>query len=76
MSNVAEGFERIGIVEKAHFYNIARASAGEVRSLLYVLEDNYPNLKESIPLSKIKAVEAGKLITGLIASTQRRTAGK
>jgi four helix bundle protein len=43
MSNVAEGFERAGKAEKLNFYNIARASCGEVRSLLYVIEDNYTN---------------------------------
>jgi four helix bundle protein len=40
MTNVAEGFERTGAQEKLQSYNIARASAGEVRSLLYVVEDN------------------------------------
>ncbi len=42
MSNVAEGFERVHLAEKLQFYNIARASTGETRSLLYVVEDNYP----------------------------------
>jgi four helix bundle protein len=34
MSNVAEGFERTHLPEKIQFYNIARGSTGEVRSLL------------------------------------------
>ena len=34
MSNVAEGFERTHLSEKIQFYNIARGSTGEVRSLL------------------------------------------
>lgn len=42
MSNVAEGFERTHLPEKIQFYNIARGSTGEVRSLLYVISDNYP----------------------------------
>ena len=37
MTNLAEGFERVGEGEKLQFWNIARASAGEVKSLLYVM---------------------------------------
>jgi four helix bundle protein len=44
MSNVAEGFERTHLPEKIQFYNIARGSTGEVRSLLYVISDNYPTI--------------------------------
>jgi four helix bundle protein len=42
MSNIAEGFERTHLPEKIQFHNIARGSTGEVRSLLYVISDNYP----------------------------------
>ena len=34
LSNVAEGFERFHIQEKLQFYNVARGSSAEVRSLL------------------------------------------
>ena len=44
MSHVAEGFERLHVPEKLQFYNVARGSSAEVRSLLYVVEDNYPSL--------------------------------
>jgi four helix bundle protein len=76
MTNVAEGFERTGTQEKLHFYNIARASAGEVRSLLYVVEDNFSHLSESASDLRNLTVGVGKLISGLMASTHRRTGAK
>src|SRR5581483_3289154 len=39
MTNIAEGFERVHLAEKLQFYNVARASCGEVRSLSYVMID-------------------------------------
>ena len=72
MSNIAEGFERIHLPEKIQFYNVARGSAGEVRSLFYVVEDNYPVLAQPAKSLRQDAVNIGKLITGLIQSTQRR----
>ena len=39
MSNIAEGFARTSDRDFAHFLNIAKASAIEVQSLLYVAQD-------------------------------------
>ena len=39
MSSIAEGFERSGTGEFAHFLATAKGSAGEVRSQLYVALD-------------------------------------
>lgn len=73
---VKKGFERAGGAEKLHFYNIARASCGEVRPLLYVVEDNHTHASEQAVQLRDHAIQTGKLLSGLIASTQRRNIGK
>jgi four helix bundle protein len=40
MSNIAEGFERGGNRELIQFLSVAKGSAGETKSLLYVALDN------------------------------------
>jgi four helix bundle protein len=72
MSNVAEGFERFHVQEKLQFYNVARGSSAEVRSLLYVVEDNYPALFTEALRLREKSVQTGKLLSGLIRSTESR----
>jgi four helix bundle protein len=39
MNNIAEGFERKSDIDFARFLDIAKASAGEVRSMVYAAED-------------------------------------
>jgi len=72
MSNVAEGFERLHLAEKLQAYNVARGSAGEVRSLLYVIEDNFPEAASEAVQLRGDVVAVGKLVTGLIQSTESR----
>ena len=72
MSNVAEGFERTHLPEKIQFYNVARGSTGEVRSLLYVISDNYPQSAADAERLRGSAVSVGKLVSGLLRSTEER----
>ena len=76
MSNIAEGFERMHVQEKIQFYNTSRASCGEVRSLLYVVEDNYQFLEDRTACIKELVVQTGRLLSGLIQSTQNRKIGR
>jgi four helix bundle protein len=72
MSNIAEGFGRHHVPEKLQFYNVAHGSNTEVRSLTYVIEDNYPRLAaEAIQLREI-SVQTGRLVGGLVHSTEAR----
>lgn len=72
MSNIAEGFERRHVPEKLQFYNVAHASNAEVRSLSYVIEDNYPTLAAEAVQLREKSGQTGKLLAGLIRSTESR----
>ena len=72
----AEGFERLHVPEKLQFYNVARGSTAEVRSLLYVIEDNFPQSASQSIVLRDEIVGVGKLVSGLIRSTEgRKTAG-
>ena len=72
MSNIAEGFERTHLQEKIQFYNVARGSAGEVRSLLYVISDNFAEAAAEAERLRQETTTVGKLVTGLLNSTIRR----
>jgi four helix bundle protein len=66
MSNIAEGFERSGSAEFIQYLAIAKGSAGEVRSQLYVaLDQGYVEQVDFTRLATI-ANETGKIIAGLM----------
>ena len=61
-TNIAEGFERRSRKEYVNFLNIAKGSAGEVRSLLRVaLEVGYLNEETYSQLSQ-QAIEISKML--------------
>lgn len=71
-SRAKEGFERTHLQEKIQFYNVARGSAGEVRSLLYVISDNYARSAAETDRLRESAIGVGKLVSGLLQSTEAR----
>ena len=70
MNNVAEGFERHGKQEKWHFYNIAKGSSGEVKSICYVILDNTLAPHAETTSIQLLAAETSALIHGLMKSTK------
>lgn len=54
MNNIAEGFGRYGDKDSLRFYDMAKASAYEVKSMLYVLEDvGYLSPEQRLQLNKL-----------------------
>jgi len=73
MTNLAEGFERAHSTEKLQFWNVSRASAGEVRSLLYVVSDNKLAASETVQKVQGLATEVSALTKGLINSFSKHS---
>lgn len=55
MNNIAEGFERRTAKDFGHFLDIAKASSGEVRSMLYLAEDRKYVSAENAAIIRSKA---------------------
>ena len=71
-NNIAEGFERDTTQELLTFLYIARGSAGEVRSMLCLIETlpNFENLKSEISDLKSRAESASRQLRGWADSLQ------
>lgn len=69
-ANIAEGFKRHGIQDKIRFYNIAEGSLEELKYFLILSKDLMYIRSNETEFTQSETV--GKLLHGLITSTQRR----
>lgn len=66
MNNIAEGYERNSKKEFKYFLYIAKASAGEVRSMLYLAKELKYISDEKFEKYSNLSIEISKIIYGLI----------
>ena len=71
MSNIAEGFERDGSSEFNHFLSVAKGSAGEVRSQLYVAIDQNYLEASGFDMLLNRTIEVSRIISGLMSYLRR-----
>jgi len=69
-ANVAEGFKRLGIRDKIHFYNISEGSLEELK-YYFILSKDLGYVPSNTDLMA-QSQTVGRLLHGLIASTNRR----
>jgi four helix bundle protein len=73
MSNIAEGFERSGSGEFGQFLSMAKGSAGEARSQLYVAFDQAYLQKSEFDIVCGRVTNISRMISGLM--TYLRSSG-
>ena len=69
-ANIAEGFKRRGIKDKIRFYNTSEGSLEEVKYFI-ILSNDLDYISSDTDLMS-QANTVGRLLHGLIASTERR----
>jgi four helix bundle protein len=73
MNNIAEGFERGTNKEFTQFLNIAKGSAGEVRSTLYAALDQRYIAEQQFNALRDRALSVSRRCSNLIKYLQGRT---
>ena len=69
-ANIAEGFKRRGIQDKIRFHNISEGSLEELK-YYFILSKDLEYISSNDDLMA-QAETAGRLLNGLISSTERR----
>ena len=69
-ANIAEGFKRRGIQDKVRFYNISEGSLEELK-YYFILSNDLDYISSNVDMMA-QAETVGRLLNGLIISTERR----
>jgi four helix bundle protein len=69
-ANIAEGFKRRGIRDKIRFYNISEGSLEELKYFIILSSDLGYISSDTDLMAQSETV--GRLLNGLVASTERR----
>ncbi|MDY6875899.1 MAG: four helix bundle protein [Chloroflexota bacterium] len=69
-ANIAEGFKRRGLGDKIRFYNISEGSLEEIK-YFFILSKDLGYISSDTDLMA-QSETVGRLLNGLIASTERR----
>ncbi len=72
MNNIAEGYERGSEVELSRFLYIAKGSCGEVRSILYAIEDLKLSTPEILRERQILCLSISRQLGGFIRHLEDR----
>ncbi len=72
MNNIAEGFDRRSNKEFVHFLYIAKGSAAEVRSMLYIANDQQHITQIEFNMLSSLCIEISKMLSGLIKSLSNK----
>ena len=72
MNNISEGWESRHPAEKIQFYNFARRSCGEVRSMSYVMLDGGFISESEQRKLRDHCIRSGMLVSGMIRSAENR----
>ncbi|MFN7910875.1 MAG: four helix bundle protein [Bacteroidota bacterium] len=67
VSNIAEGFERESNNQFIYFLIIAKGSAGELRTQIYIAKNQEYITKEEFELLNTKVIEVSKTIGGFVS---------
>lgn len=76
MHNIAEGFDSGSNPEFIRFLKIARRSASEVQSELYLALDRHYATQEELSSAQALATEVKKLINGMIGYLRRHQSAR